>query len=120
MIWGEAGVGKTTFCHTFCQDWALVVKQREGKEQELTQEQKSKLEKLTEEQRSKLNNTGLLIYIVLRDIDEGSKSVDDIIFSHLGFNQKGTFMSQTGLKEQLLSILVNVNVQSSLDWSEAK
>ena len=108
LIWGEAGVGKTTFCSKFLQDWALVVKEKEGKVQELTEEQKSELEKLTEEQRSKLNNIGLLIYIVLRNIDEGVKNINDIITSQIGFNQKGTFMSQPGLKEQLTDVLENI------------
>ena len=99
LIWGEAGVGKTTFCSKLCQDWALVVKETEGKGQELTQEQKSELDKLTEEQRSKLNNIGLLFYICLRDI--GSKTVKDIIISKLGFNKLND--------SQFLSILENVN-----------
>ena len=114
MIWGEAGVGKTTFCHTFCHDWGLVVKEKEGKGQELTEEQKSKLQKLTEKQRSKLNNIGLLIFIVLRDIDVHTKTVKDIIISQLGLQKEGTYLSQTGLKEQLLGILVNVNVLREL------
>ena len=99
LIWGEAGVGKTTFCSKLCQDWALVVKETEGKGQELMEEQKSELEKLTEEQRSKLNNIGLLFYICLRDI--GSKTVKDIIISKLGFNKLND--------SQFLSILENVN-----------
>ena len=99
LIWGEAGVGKTTFCSKLCQDWALVVKETEGKGQELMEEQKSELKKLTEEQRSKLNNIGLLFYIVLRDI--GSKTVQDIIISKLGFNKLND--------SQLSSILENVN-----------
>ena len=82
LIWGEAGVGKTTFCSKFCQDWALVVKEKEGKGQELTEEQKSELEKLNKEQRSKLNNIGLLIYIVLRDIAKDTKPVKEIILLH--------------------------------------
>ena len=114
MIWGEAGVGKTTFCHTFCHDWALVVKEKEGKGEELTEEQKSKLHKLTEEQRSKLNNIELLIFIVLRDIDVHTKTVKDIIISQLGLQKEGTYLSQTGLKEQLLGILVNVNMLRKL------
>ena len=92
LIWGEAGVGKTTFCSKLCQDWALVVKEKEGHGDELTEEQKSELEKLTGEQRSKLNNIGLLLYIVLRNIDQDSKTVDDIVTSQLGFNKKGTFI----------------------------
>ena len=109
MIWGEAGVGKTTLCAKFCEDWALVVKEKEGKGQELTEEQKYELEKLTEEQKSKLNNIGLLFHIVLRDIGHGAKTVKDIILSQLGFHKEGTFMSQPGLKGQLLSILENVS-----------
>ena len=108
MIWGEAGVGKTTFCSKLCQDWAIVVKENEGKGKELTEEQKSELEKLTEEQKSKLNNIGLLIYVVLRNTDKVAKSVNDIVTSQLGFNQKGTFTSQPGLKAQLTSVLENV------------
>ena len=88
--------------------------QNEGKGQELTEEQKSELEKLTEEQKIKLNNIGLLFYIVLRDIDEGVKSFKDIILSQLGFHKEGTFMSQPGLKSQLLSILENVSEHSRL------
>ena len=113
MIWGEAGVGKTTFCAKFCQDWALIVKEKEGKEQELSEEQKSELEKLTE-RKSKLNNIGLLFYIVLRDIGQGAKSVKDIILSQLGIYKEGTFMSQPGLENQLLGILENVSEHSRL------
>ena len=110
MIWGEAGVGKTTFCHTFCHDWAIVVKEKEGKGQELTEEQKSKLKKLTEEQKSKLNNIGLLIFIVLRNVGVHTKTVKDIIIYQLGLQKDCTYLSQPGIKEQLLGILINVNV----------
>ena len=102
LIWGEAGVGKTTFCERFCQDWGLLVTEMEGKGQELTERQKSELEILTEEQRSKLNNIGLLLYIVLRNI--GSKSVKDIIISKLGFKKLND--------SQLSSILERVNESS--------
>ena len=114
LIWGEAGVGKSTFCHTFCHDWAIVVKENEGKGQELTEKQKSELDKLTEEQRRKLNNIGLLIFIVLRDTNVHTKSVKDIIIAQLGLQQEGTYMSQTGLGEKLLSILENVNILRKL------
>ena len=114
MIWGEAGVGKTTFCSKFSQDWALVVKENEGKGQELTEEQKSELEKLTQEQRSKLNNIGLLLFIVLRDIGQRAKNVKDIITSQLGFHKEGTFMSQCGLENQFLCILNTVGEHSKL------
>ena len=99
LIWGEAGVGKTTFCAKFCQDWALVIKENEGKGQDLTEEQKTELEKLTKEQRSKLNNIGLLFYIVLRDI--GSKTVNGIIIDKLCLQKLDD--------SQLLSILRSVN-----------
>ena len=99
LVWGEAGVGKTTFCSKFLQDWALVVKEKQGQRQELTQKQKSELEKLTEEQKSKLNNIGLLFYIVLRDI--GSKTIKDIIISKLGLNKLNN--------SQLLNILEHVS-----------
>ena len=114
LIWGEAGVGKTTFCSKFLQDWAIVVKENEGKGQELTEEQKSELEKLTEEQRSKLNNIGLLLFIVLRDIGQGAKTVKDIITSQLGFHKEGTYLSQCGLENQLLYILQNVSEHTKL------
>ena len=114
MIWGEAGVGKTTLCAKFCQDWALVVKEKEGKEQELSEEQKSELEKLTEEKKSKLNNIRLLFNIVLRDIGQGARSIKDIILSQLGIYKEGTFMSQPGLENQLLGILENVSEHSRL------
>ena len=108
MIWGEAGVGKTTFCSKFCQDWALVVKEREGKIQDLKPEQKSELEKLTEEHKSKLNNIGLLIYIVLRNIKDEANTINDIVTSQLGFSKNCAFMSQPGLKEKVTNILENV------------
>ena len=92
----------------------LVVKEKEGKEQELSEEQKSELEKLTEEKKSKLNNIGLLFYIVLRDIGQGAKSIKDIILSQLGIYKEGTFMSQPGLENQLLGILENVSEHSRL------
>ena len=114
LIWGEAGVGKTTFCSKFLQDWAIVVKENEGKGQELTEEQKSELEKLTEEQRSKLNNIGLLLFIVLRDTGQGAKTVKDIITSQLGFHKEGTYLSQCGLENQLLYILKNVSEHTKL------
>ena len=80
----------------------------------MTEEQKSKLKKLTEEQRIKLNNIGLLLFIVLRDIDVHAKTVKDIAISQLGFQKEGTYMSQTGLGEKILSILENVNILRKL------
>ena len=94
-------MGKSTFCAKFCQDWALVVKEKEGQGQELTEEQKSELEQLTEEQTSKLNSIGLLIFIVLRDIDEGLKTIDDIMSARLGLS----FKSQPGFEKHLTDVL---------------
>ena len=70
LIWGEAGVGKSTFCEKISQDWALVVTGRKGTE----------LDKLTEEQRRKLNNIGLLFCIVLRDTNS-DQTLEQILTS---------------------------------------
>ena len=70
LIWGEAGVGKSTFCEKISQDWALVVTGREGTE----------LDKLTEEQRRKLNNIGVLLCIVLRDTNS-DQTLEQILIS---------------------------------------
>ena len=70
LIWGEAGVGKTTFCEKISQDWALVVTGREGTE----------VDKLTEEQRRKLNKIGLLFCIVLRDTNS-DQTLEQILTS---------------------------------------
>ena len=86
----------------------MVVKEKEGEGQELTDEQKSELEKLTEEQRIKLYSIELLIYIVIRNIDESAKTVNDIVTSQLGFKKKGTFMSQPALQKELTGVLENV------------
>ena len=73
VIWGEAGIGKSTFCQKLSQDWALVVTEREGTE----------LDKLTEEQKCKLNKIGLLFYIVLRDTNS-NQTFEQILTSQLG------------------------------------
>ena len=73
VIWGEAGIGKSTFCQKLSQDWALVVTGRNGTE----------LDKLVEEQRCKLNNIGLLFYIVLRDTNS-DQTLNQILTSQLG------------------------------------
>ena len=112
MIWGEAGIGKTVFCTKFCKDWALVVKENESKGQELTEEQKSELEKLTDEQRRKLNNIGLLLFIVIRDIDKGATPVKDIIMSQ--FVKEGSIWSEHGLREQLRGIIENSSEHAKL------
>ena len=72
MIWGEAGVGKTTFASKLAQDWAEVMTGRQSKE----------TDKLTEEQHHLLSNIGLVLYIVLRDTRE-DQSLDDIVQSQV-------------------------------------
>ena len=57
LIWGDAGVGKTTFCQKLCQDWALSVTGRPGTD----------LDKLSQDQKNRLLKTGILVYIMLRD-----------------------------------------------------
>ena len=86
LIWGEAGVGKSTFCEKISQDWALVVTGKQGTE----------LDKLTEEQRRKLNNIGLLFCIVLRDTNS-DQTLEQILrsqFKLLG-SQLGKLKSYT-------------------------
>ena len=73
MIWGEAGIGKSTFCQKLSQDWALAVTGRTGTE----------IDKLGEEQRRKLLNIGLLFYIVLRDTNS-DQTLEQILTSQLG------------------------------------
>ena len=72
LTWGEAGVGKTTFCSKLTQDWAEIVKGRENPEST----------KLTEEQRHLLSNIGLVLYVVFRDTHE-NQSLDDIVQSQI-------------------------------------
>ena len=72
LTWGEAGVGKTTSCSKLAQDWAAIVKERE----------ETSTEKLSEEQRQLLSNTGLVLYIVLRDTNK-HQSLDDIVKSQI-------------------------------------
>ena len=73
MIWGEAGISKSTFCQKLSQDWALAVTGRTGTE----------IDKLGEEQRRKLLNIGLLFYIVLRDTNS-DQTLEQILTSQLG------------------------------------
>ena len=77
MTWGEAGVGKTTFCSKLVQDWAEIVQGREN----------PKSTKLTEEQHQLLSNIGLVLYVVLRDTSE-NQTLDDIVQSQI-FNAVG-------------------------------
>ena len=72
LIWGEAGVGKTTFCHKISQDWALNVTGRPRSDQD----------KLTEDQERLLSNIDLIAHIVLRDTTQ-SQTLEEILQSQL-------------------------------------
>ena len=72
LTWGEAGVGKTTFCSKLAQDWAKIIKEKETNDTEM----------LTEEQCHLLSNIGLVLYIVFRDTHE-NQSLDDIVQSQI-------------------------------------
>ena len=72
LIWGEAGVGKTTFCHKISQDWALNVTERPRSDQD----------KLTEDQERLLSNIDLIAHIVLRDTTQ-SQTLKEILQSQL-------------------------------------
>ena len=72
LIWGEAGVGKTTFASKLAQDWAEVI----------TGRQSTETDKLTEEQHNLLSSIGLVLYIVFRDTHE-NQSLDDIVQSQI-------------------------------------
>ena len=95
MIWGEAGVGKTTFASKLAQDWAEVITGRESKE----------TDRLTEEQRHLLSNIGLVLYIVFRDTHE-NQSLDDVVqsqvFDHVG--EKSVKISQKEYQNEILLV----------------
>ena len=95
LIWGEAGVGKTTFASKLAQDWAEVITGRESKE----------TDKLTEEQHHLLSNIGLVLYIVFRDTHE-NQSLDDIVqsqvFDHIG--ERSVKVSQNEYQKEILLV----------------
>ena len=66
LIWGEAGIGKTTCASKLVQDWAVVVKQRED------------IGMLTEEQSHLLSNIGLILFIMARNTNS-DQSLDEIV-----------------------------------------
>ena len=95
MVWGEAGVGKTTFASKLAQDWAEVI----------TGRQSTETDKLTEEQRHLLSTTGLVLYIVLRDTHE-NQSLDDIVQSQVFdmIGEKSVKVSQKEYHQDMLLI----------------
>ena len=95
MIWGKAGVGKTTFASKLAQDWAEVITKRKSKE----------TDKLTEEQRHLLSNIGLVLYIVFRDTHE-NQSLDDIVQSQVfdRIGEKSVKVSQNEYQKEILLV----------------
>ena len=95
MIWGEAGVGKTTFASKLAQDWAEVITNRKSKE----------TDKLTDEQRHLLSNIGLVLYIVFRDTHE-NQSLDDIVQSQVfdRIGEKSVKVSQNEYQKEILLV----------------
>ena len=95
MIWGEAGVGKTTFTSKLSQDWAEVVSGRKSENQE----------KLTEEQRNLLSNIGLVLYIIFRDTHE-NQSLDDVVQSQIFkvVGQESFTVSDTKYHDEMLLV----------------
>ena len=95
LIWGEAGVGKTTFASKLAQDWAEVITNRKSKEKD----------KMKEEQRHLLSNIGLVLYIVFRDTHE-NQSLDDIVQSQVFDNvgEKSVKVSQNEYQKEILLV----------------
>ena len=95
MIWGEAGVGKTTFASKLARDWAEVITNRKSKE----------IDKLTEEQHHLLSNIGLVLYIVFRDTHE-NQSLDDIVQSQVFdlIDVKSVKVSQNEYQKEILVV----------------
>ena len=95
MVWGEAGVGKTTFASKLAQDWAEVI----------TGRQSTETDKLNEEQRHLLSSTGLVLYIVLRDTHE-NQSLDDIVQSQVFdmIGEKSVKVSQNYYHQDMLLV----------------
>ena len=93
MIWGEAGVGKTTFASKLAQDWAEVITNRKSKE----------TDKLTEEQHHLLSNIGLVLCIVFRDTHE-HQSLDDIVQSQVfdPIGERSVKVSQNEYQKEIL------------------
>ena len=95
MIWGEAGVGKTTFTSKLSQDWAEVVSGRKSENKE----------KLTEEQCHLLSNIGLVLYVVFRDSHE-NQSLDDIVQTQIfkAVGEESIKVSETKYHDEILLV----------------
>ena len=109
LIWGEAGVGKTTFASKLAQDWAEVITGRESKE----------TEKLTEEQHHLLSKIGLVLYLVLRDTHE-NQSLDDIVQSQVFdlIDEKSVKVSQNEYQKEILVVCDGLDeiTNSKSEW----
>ena len=108
MIWGEAGVGKTTFASKLAQDWAEVTTGRQSKE----------TDKLTEEQHHLLSNIGLVLYIVLRDTRE-DQSLDDIVQSQV-FDMIGEKSVKVSKKKYHQEILLLCDGLDEVSYSDSE
>ena len=108
MIWGEAGVGKTTFASKLAQDWAEVI----------TGRQSTETDKLTEEQRHLLSNIGLVLYIVFRDTHE-DQSLDDIVQSQ-AFDMIGEKSVKVSQKEYQKEILLLCDGLDEVNYSNSE
>ena len=95
LIWGEAGVGKTTFTSKISQDWAEVVSGRKSENKE----------KLTEEQCHLLSNIGLVLYVVFRDSHE-NQSLDDIVQTQIfkAVGEESIKVSETKYHDEILLV----------------
>ena len=115
LIWGDAGVGKTTFCSKLAQDWALVVKGRKSlnKEREILEK-----EKLTEEHRNLLSNIDLVLYVVFRNIHE-TQSLDDVAQSQI-FDAIGEYSIRISENEYHKDVLLVCDGLDELSWEKGK
>ena len=108
LIWGEAGMGKTTFASKLARDWAEVITRRENKE----------TDKLTEEQRHLLSNIGLVLCIVLGDTHE-NQSLDDIVQSQV-FDMIGEKSVKVSQKEYHQDMLLVCDGLDEISYSNSE
>ena len=108
LTWGEAGVGKTTFCSKLAQDWAKIAKGRE----------KTAKDKLTEEQSHLLSNIGLVLYILFRETSE-NQSLDDIVQSQV-FDAVGEYSVRISENKYTKEILIVCDGLDEISWKHGE
>ena len=96
MIWGEAGIGKSTFCAKLCKDWASVV----------TGQTEKGTKALTKEQKRKLNSIKLLVHIVLTEIDF-EQSLEQIFASQYDMDEGSIQMFKHALQNGYITLLLD-------------